>query len=59
MSIYAHNDVLYKHLGDWVEPGDVLAEAGSTGWTDKVRLYFELRDRGRPVNPARWCRTGR
>jgi len=59
MSIYAHNDVLYKHLGDWVEPGDVLAEAGSTGWTDKVRLYFELRDRGRPVNPVRWCRAGR
>lgn len=59
MSIYAHNDVLYKHLGDWVEPGDVLAEAGSTGWIDKVRLYFELRDRGRPVNPVRWCRAGR
>ena len=59
MSIYAHNDVLYKHLGDWVEPGDVLAEAGSTGWTDKVRLYFELRDRGRPVNPVRWCGAGR
>lgn len=59
MSIYAHNDVLYKHLGDWVEPGDVLAEAGSTGWTDKVRLYFELRDHGRPVNPVRWCRAGR
>jgi murein hydrolase activator len=57
MSIYAHNDVLYKHLGDWVEKGDVLAEAGSTGWIDKVRLYFEVRDRGRPVNPALWCRN--
>ena len=57
MSIYAHNDVLYKHLGDWVEKGDVLAEAGSTGWIDKVRLYFEVRDKGRPVNPALWCRN--
>lgn len=56
MAIYAHNDALYKHLGDWVEPGEVLAEAGSTGWIDDVRLYFELRDKGKPVNPARWCR---
>ena len=56
MSIYAHNDVLYKHLGDWVEKGDVLAQAGSTGWIDKVRLYFEVRYKGRPVNPALWCR---
>jgi septal ring factor EnvC (AmiA/AmiB activator) len=39
-----------------VEAGDVLADAGSTGWVESVRLYFEVRDRGRPVNPARWCR---
>ncbi len=56
MTIYAHNDALYKQLGDWVEPGEVLAEAGSTGWIDDVRLYFEVRDKGKPVNPARWCR---
>jgi len=56
MAIYAHNDALYKQLGDWVEPGEVLAEAGSTGWIEKTRLYFELRDKGVAVNPARWCR---
>ncbi len=56
VTVYAHNDALYKSLGDWVEPGDVLADAGSTGWVRGVRLYFEVRDGGRPVNPARWCR---
>jgi len=56
MGIYAHNDALYKQVGDWVEAGDVVAEAGSTGWIEKTRLYFELRDKGRAVNPARWCR---
>jgi len=56
MAIYAHNDALYKQVGDWVEAGDVVAEAGSTGWIEKTRLYFELRDKGKAVNPARWCR---
>jgi len=56
MGIYAHNDALYKQVGDWVEAGDIVAEAGSTGWIEKTRLYFELRDKGKAVNPARWCR---
>jgi len=56
ITVYAHNDALYKSLGDWVEAGDVLADAGNTGWVKDVRLYFEVRDGGRPVNPVRWCR---
>lgn len=56
MSLYAHNDALFKHAGDWVEAGEVIAEAGSTGWVEGVRLYFELRDRGKAVDPAKWCR---
>lgn len=56
ISVYAHNDALYWQMGDWVEAGELLAEAGSTGWIEGIRLYFELRDRGKPVNPKRWCR---
>jgi septal ring factor EnvC (AmiA/AmiB activator) len=56
MTVYAHNDVLYKRLGDWVAEGDVLADPGSTGWVQDTRLYFEVRDAGKPVSPLRWCR---
>jgi septal ring factor EnvC (AmiA/AmiB activator) len=56
ISVYAHNDALYLQMGEWVEEGEVLAEAGSTGWIEDVRLYFEVRDKGKPVNPADWCR---
>ncbi len=56
MAVYAHNDALHKQLGDWVEQGEVLGEAGSTGWIEDIRLYFEIRDQGRPVNPSRWCK---
>jgi len=56
LGVYAHNNTLYKQLGDWVEEGEVIADAGSTGWVNSVTLYFEVRDRGRAVNPKRWCR---
>lgn len=56
LGVYAHNDVLYKQLGDWVDEGEIIADVGSTGWVDKVTLYFEIRDHGKPVNPKRWCR---
>lgn len=56
LGVYAHNNTLYKQLGDWVEENEVIAEAGSTGWINNVALYFEIRDRGKAVNPKRWCR---
>lgn len=56
LGVYAHNDALYKQLGDWVEEGETLADVGSTGWVNDVALYFEIRDKGRAVNPKRWCR---
>lgn len=56
ISVYAHNDALYWQMGDWVEAGERLAEAGSTGWIEDVRLYFEMRENGKPVNPKKWCR---
>jgi len=56
LSVYAHNNALYWQVGDWIDQGERLATAGNTGWSSKVRLYFELRDQGRAVNPKRWCR---
>ncbi|MDX8413842.1 MAG: peptidoglycan DD-metalloendopeptidase family protein [Mariprofundales bacterium] len=56
VAVYAHNDALYHQVGDWVEKGSLLANAGSTGWVEKPLLYFELRDHGKPVDPKRWCR---
>ena len=56
ISVYAHNDALYWQMGDWVEAGDRIAVAGSTGWIEDVRLYFEVREKGKPVDPKKWCR---
>ncbi|MDQ6965274.1 MAG: peptidoglycan DD-metalloendopeptidase family protein [Mariprofundales bacterium] len=59
VAVYAHNDLLYHQVGDWVEAGELLAQVGSTGWVERQLLYFELRDHGKPTDPKRWCRRVR
>ncbi len=55
MSLYAHNQELYKTVGEWVAAGDVVAAAGNTGGQREPSLYFEIRRNGRAENPVNWC----
>lgn len=56
MSLYAHNQELYRTVGEWVAAGDVIAAAGNTGGQREAGLYFEIRRNGRAENPASWCK---
>jgi septal ring factor EnvC (AmiA/AmiB activator) len=57
MTLYAFNQSLYKHKGDWVEAGEVIASVGQSGGRIKPGLYFEIRKNGKPVDPLLWCRN--
>ena len=59
MSLYGHNEALLKESGDWVEPGEIVAQVGDTGGQARPGLYFELRHNGEPVNPHPWVARGR
>ena len=54
LSLYGHNEALYKSVGEWVAPGEVLAAAGDSGGGPQTALYFEIRKGTRPENPHRW-----
>lgn len=56
MSLYGHNQSLYKETGDWVEAGEVVATVGDSGGQENSGLYFEIRKDGQPTDPVRWCR---
>ena len=58
LSLYGHNESLFKSAGEWVEAGDVIASIGSSGGRKKPGLYFEIRRKGKPQNPTRWCKAG-
>ncbi len=52
ISVYEHNSVLMKKVGDNVEAGDVIAIVGNSGeLTSGTHLHFELWADGNPVNP--------
>jgi septal ring factor EnvC (AmiA/AmiB activator) len=57
MSLYAHNQELYKAVGDWVGSGTLIGAAGNTGGQAGNGLYFEIRHDGRAENPANWLRS--
>ncbi len=58
MSLYGHNQTIYKETGEWVEAGEVIAGVGRSGGQKETGLYFEIRHNGKPTNPVKWCRTG-
>lgn len=55
MSLYGHNQVLYRETGDWVTAGDVIATVGDSGGQNRTGLYFEIRIAGKPSDPQKWC----
>lgn len=51
LSVYAHNSRILVKEGQAVKLGQKIAEMGSTG-TDSVKLHFEIRKQGKPVDPT-------
>jgi len=51
LSVYAHNRELLVKEGQTVARGQRIAEMGDTD-TDQVKLHFEIRRLGKPVDPA-------
>jgi len=52
ISVYKHNSVLLKKIGNLVKAGEALAIIGNSGeLTNGPHLHFELWYEGKPVNP--------
>lgn len=52
VSVYKHNSVLLKKMGDKVKAGEVIAIIGESGeFSSGPHLHFELWNNGRPVDP--------
>lgn len=55
MSLYAHAEGLYKEVGEMVEQNEVIAMVGDSGGSREAKIYFEIRQKGKPLNPEKWC----
>ncbi len=54
MSVYGHNQALLKQSGDNVSTGDTIALVGQSGGQSYPNLYFEIRHKGKALNPSKW-----
>ncbi len=52
LSAYGHNDAILVAEGEGVRAGQQIAQKGSSG-TDTVKLHFEIRRQGKPVDPLK------
>jgi len=50
LSAYGHNRKVMVQEGDVVKGGQHIADMGRSG-TDRIKLHFEIRRNGKPVNP--------
>ncbi|MDR0775019.1 MAG: peptidoglycan DD-metalloendopeptidase family protein [Azonexus sp.] len=53
LSAYAHNRKILVKEGQQVARGQKIAEMGNTD-ADRVKLHFEIRKQGKPVDPAQY-----
>lgn len=54
MTLYAHNQSLFKHKGSSVGQGEQISAVGHSGGLKQSGLYFEVRQRGKAVPPLDW-----
>jgi septal ring factor EnvC (AmiA/AmiB activator) len=57
LSLYGHNESLFKNAGEWVDAGEIISSIGSSGGQSTPGLYFEIRKKGKPQNPTSWCKA--
>jgi lipoprotein NlpD len=51
ISAYGHNDKILVKEGDKIKLGQKIATMGNSG-TDQVKLHFEIRHNGKPIDPS-------
>ncbi len=54
MTVYGNTQSVLSEQGDWVETGDNIALTGESGGQNVTGVYFEVRRKSLPQNPAKW-----
>jgi septal ring factor EnvC (AmiA/AmiB activator) len=57
-TVYAHLETMARRKGSDVTAGQLIGTVGEAGLEGFSKLYFEVRHRGKPLDPAQWLKSG-
>ncbi len=57
-TLYGHLDKIHVKVGQKVERGEEIGTMGRTGTATATHLHYEVRYKGRPINPIDFCSDG-
>ena len=55
-TLYANLSEIFLSAGDIIKDKDRIGRVGTSGILDRPALYFEIRYKGKPLNPTQWLR---
>ena len=53
-SLYGHLDEIISSTGKTVRSGQIIGRSGDSGSVKGEALYFEMRYKGKPIEPTAW-----
>ena len=55
-SLYGNLSEIFSHVGDIIKSNQVIGKVGTSGILNAPGLYFEIRYKGKPLDPTQWLR---
>ena len=55
-TLYAHLSEIFNKTGDIIKSRQAVGKIGESGILDEPSLYFEIRHKGKPINPLDWLK---
>jgi len=55
-TLYGNLSEIFYKRGDIITKGEPIGRVGQSGQSEEPTLYFEIRYKGKPVDPERWLK---
>ncbi|MBI5640312.1 MAG: peptidoglycan DD-metalloendopeptidase family protein [Nitrospirae bacterium] len=58
-TLYGNLSEIFSHVGDIIKANQVMGKVGTSGILNAPGLYFEIRYKGKPLDPTQWLKNRR
>ena len=58
-TLYGNLSEIFSKVGDIIKENQLLGKVGTSGILNAPGLYFEIRYKGKPLDPSQWLKTRR